>query len=131
VKVVSVDGARARVQIVKPDDPSSCKTCPSAGGCGSGSGKPGRTPILDVTGLGDVKEGDALLIDLELTNPAIAALLLLMFPMVVAFAAGLTAFHYTQSGLVGVGGGIAGAALAYGLVYLVGPTGPANATVVK
>jgi len=131
VKVLSVGAGRARVQIVKPDDPSKCESCPSSGGCGAGSGPEGRMPALDVTGLGDVSEGDELLIDLELASPAAAAVLLLIFPMVAAFGAGFLAFHFTQSGLAGLGAGILGAAAAYGLVYLVGPSGPANAKIVR
>ena len=117
VRIASVAGDRARIEILKPADPSSCGKCSQAGLCSS---SPGGQRSITVRGLGGAPEGVPLKVELDLPSPAWAAFVLFMVPMAAGFAAGGLAYHLSRSGTIGLLGGVAGIALCYLGVYLSG-----------
>ncbi len=77
-----------------------------------------------------VKEGDVVTVAIEGLSPAWAALLVLMLPLVVAFACGLGAWALTGSEAAGVVGGILGVAGVYVAISLSGVDGRGHVEIV-
>ena len=137
-RVVSVGGGRARVAVLPPDDEEKCRrcpalsrapaepdascpafsrapaepdaSCPAAAICGDGAGRP---RVLEAAAPEGVGVGDVVTIMIEGPSPAWAAFLLLILPLMVAFACGLGGWALTGSAPAGVVGGIMGAAGVY------------------
>ena len=134
-RVVSVKRGRAAVAILPSDDAENCVRCPAAAGCGRGTGS---QRVLDVAAPEGVDVGDVVKVAIEGPSPTWAALLLLMLPLVVAFACGIGAWAALGSAAAGVVAGLIGAAGVYvaiwfagagarGSVEIVGPDAPDGA----
>jgi positive regulator of sigma E activity len=106
-RVVSIEGGKAAVAFLAPEDGDKCTRCPEARSC---SNRPGRKRVLVVTAPDGLEVGDAVTVAIEGASPAWAAFVLLILPLAVAFACGLGAWALTGSAPTGVVGGMLGAA---------------------
>ncbi len=127
-RVVSVEGGTAAVTIIPPENPAKCAGCGSAGVCGGGSG--GRPHVLQASAPEGVKEGDVVTVAIESMSPAWAALLVLILPLVVAFACGLGVWALSGSEAAGVIGGMIGVAGVYVAIWLSGVDGRGHVEIV-
>jgi positive regulator of sigma E activity len=105
-RVLSVEGGNAQVAM-KVDDSLKCSSCTMASACAK---KERRFSVQAPEG---VKAGDEVTVEMNAPSPAVAAILVFMVPLVVAFSAGGTAYWLTSSETLGLLGGLAGAAAVY------------------
>jgi len=116
-RVISVEHARAAVTVLPPADREKCVACPAAAVCGHGTGRP-RTLLASAPERAHV--GDVVWIAIEGPSPAWAAFLLLILPLVVAFAFGVGAWGATESIPTGAVAGLIGAAGVFIVIRLTG-----------
>ncbi|MHC5058169.1 MAG: SoxR reducing system RseC family protein [Planctomycetota bacterium] len=116
-RVVSVERGRAAVAILPPDDEEKCRRCPAAAICGDRTTRP---RVLVAAAREGVNEGDVVTVAIEGPSPAWAAFLLLILPLVVAFACGIGAWAALGSPAAGVVAGVIGAAGVYVAISLAG-----------
>ncbi|MHC4249950.1 MAG: SoxR reducing system RseC family protein [Planctomycetota bacterium] len=127
-RVVSIEGGRAAVAFLAPEDSEKCTRCPQAISC---SNRPGRKRVLVVKASEGVEVGDAVTVAIEGPSPAWAAFLLLILPLAVAFACGLGAWGLTGSAATGVVGGMLGAAGVYIAIRFAGAGARGSAEIIK
>jgi positive regulator of sigma E activity len=116
-RVTSRTGDRATVTIVKPEDGAACERCAHSFCCGTTASGP-RT--FDVRAPDSLSPGQVVTVELELASPAWAAFLLFMVPMAAAFAAGLVVHQLSGQPVLGLLGGVFGAACAYVAIHVLG-----------
>jgi positive regulator of sigma E activity len=92
---------------MKADDTLKCSSCAMASACET---KEHRFSVEAPEG---VKAGDEVTVEMDAPSPAVAALLVFMLPLAVAFSAGAAAYWLTRSETLGLVGGLAGAAAVY------------------
>jgi len=116
-RVISVEHGRAAVTVLPPDDREKCIACPAAAVCGQGAGRPA---VLHAAAPRGVEEGDIVTVAIEGPSPAWAAFLLLILPLVVAFASGLVAWAAMETITTGAVAGLIGAAGVFVAIRLTG-----------
>jgi len=116
-RVISVEHGRAAVGVMPPDDGEKCIACPAAAVCGQGTGRP---RALLASAPERVKVGDVVKIAIEGPSPAWAAFLLLILPLVTAFACGVVAWALTGGVPTGAVAGLIGVAGVFIVIRLTG-----------